>query len=372
MQNNQGITPLMKAVYRSDTSFRENSYMKTIDSLIMAGCDVNLSPPSNMTPLHVVAGKWRSTDLVKKLIHHGADVNINTEKSSPLMTALCRQKVNTDTVIALIDSGADVNYKNDYHKSVLHVAVAKSEDICVKNLLSAGALVNVLDLDGNSPLWIAVSDNNATITEMLLKHGGDVNFTNRDYNMSLLCKAACDINNKLFRLLLDHDADVDIATKLGAPPLHYAVDNGDIEKVKLLLAKNCDLHEYSAYKDLYNPMNALQIAFTQNDEQMVKLLMRAGFPVDELQIKLRYLPKRMRENEELIEWIYNFFYSSKSLQHICRLRLRNAYGRNIVHVVKTLVEENIIPQRVADTILLKDLLSHERNNQEALFDLYDE
>ncbi|XP_053399234.1 serine/threonine-protein phosphatase 6 regulatory ankyrin repeat subunit B-like [Mercenaria mercenaria] len=371
-QNNQGLTPLMKAVYRSDTSFKENNYGKAIDALILAGCDVNLSPPSNMSPLHVVAGKWHSTGLVKKLIKSGADVNANTEKSSPLMTALCRQKVNTETVIVLIDSGADVNYKNKYEKSLLHVAVAKSEDRCVEHLLRAGALVNVVDSDGNSPLWIAVSDNNATIAPMLLDYGGDVNFTNRDYNMSLLCKAACDINNNLFTLLLERGANVDVTTKLGAPPLHYAVDNGSTQKVKLLLSKNCALDDYSAYKDLYNPMNALQIAFTCNNDEMIKLLLRAGFPVEEHQVRLKRLPKNVRENEELVEWIYDFFYSPKTLKHLCRLHLRRVYGTDILKIVESLVKQNFIPQRVADAMLLQDLLKERRNTHESPFDSFDD
>lgn len=372
-QNKQGLTPLMKAVYRSDTSFKENNYRKTINALVQLGCNVNLSPPSNMTPLHVVAGKWHSTALLKKLIMAGADVNENTDLGSPLMTALCRQRVNTETVIALINSGADVNYSNKYGKSLLHVAVAKSEDICVEKLLCAGAQVNVLDSDGNSPLWIAVCDNNAKIATMLLEYGGDVNFTNRYYNMSLLCKSACDRNNTLFKLLLDHGANVNETTKLGAPPLHYAVDNGDIQKVKLLLSKNCALDDYSAYKDLYNPMNALQIALSHENEEMIKLLMRAGFPVDEFMINLKRLPKNIRENEELVEWIYNYFYSPKTLMHLCQLQLRKTYGTDILKVVENLVSQNFIPQRLADTILMKDLLGKERRSAyDLLFDSFDD
>lgn len=361
MQNNQGLTALMKAIYRSDTSFKENDYRKTIDALVLANCDVNLSPPSNMSPLHVLAGKWNSTFLVKKLITSGANVNANTERSSVLMTALCRQKVNTETVMVLIDSGADVNYKNEYQKSLLHVAVAKSEDICVEHLLLAGAQANVVDLDGLSPLWIAVCDNNVTIAPMLLKYGGDVNFVTDDHSMSLLCKAACDINNKLMKLLLDHGADVNKSTKLGATALHYAVDNMDIEKVKLLLRQNCSLGNYSVFKDLYHPMNALQIAFTHADENMVRLLIRAGVPIEEPQIQLNHLPDGVRLNEELVEWMYDYLYSPKPLSHLCSLQLRSLFGTELMGVVDTLVTENCMPKRLADMILMKDLL-REKNN----------
>lgn len=372
-QNLMGLTPLMKALYRVDVVFKEKSYHRTIDALLNAGCNVNLCPKSNISPLHIVAGKWSCVSAAEKLLAAGADVNLNTtasteKPSSPLMTALCRHKVDSAMVATLIKAGADVNYRNTNGKYVLHIAVSKSEDICVENLLIAGADPNVEDCEGNSPLWIAVSENNIKIAPLLISHGADVNFCNTPYRMSLLAKAVSGNNKKMVELLLNHNADVDIQTRLGATALHYAVDNGNLDIAKQLLMRNCSLDNYSQFKNLYNPQNVLQIALCGGDEDLVKLLFRVGFPVDELHIDVRYLPPIVAKKAELVEWMYNYFYKPVTLLHLCRVELRKLYRTSLPAIVQTLLSENLIHSRLADSLLMKDLLS-----DNAMYDdIYDE
>ncbi|XP_052794797.1 ankyrin-3-like [Mya arenaria] len=351
-QNKQGLTPLCKALYRLETAFKENNYYKTIELLINAGCNVNLSPVTNMTPLHLVAKRWSSKAVVEKLIAAGAQVNIVTTDSSPLMSALCRQRVDSETVLALIKAGADVNYKNPSGKAVLHVAVAKSEDICVGHLLLAGADPNIKDADGNSPLWIAVSENNVRITPLLLGHGGDVNFANKEYNMSLLCKATFNRNKTITKMLLDSHADVDMMTSLGASALHYAVDNGNEDIIRLLLERNCYLGNYSLFKNLYDPQNALQIALSNGDADIVKLLLRYGFQVR--MMSRESVLDIVRDDEELVEWLTYFLSTPQSLLHLARVKLRLVCGTDLIRVLEALVQGHHIPERLADIILMKD------------------
>lgn len=372
-QNKQGLTPLMKAIYRSETVFMVKNYKWTIGILISAGCDTNLCPLSNMSPLHYAAGTWQGTQLVNTLIKAGAEVNRNTDISSPLMTAISKNKtVNTDIVRALINAGADVNYKNPSKRSVLHVAVAKSLDISVKDLLAAGADANSLDSEGISPLWVAVCENNISIAPLLLEYGANVNYAHKQFNMSLLCRASSNGNEKMVKLLLDHNADVNMSTILGATPLHYAVDNNDICIVKLLLSKNCALDNYSSFKDLNNPMNALQIAFSRGDDEMIQLLMLAGFPVFESEINQASLPCTVKEDEELVNWIYKYFYNPQSLQHICRLKLRRLYLTGIIDIVEKLMIDSHIPRRVGELVLMTDLLNAKKIKSDLCYDEYDD
>lgn len=354
--NKQGITPLMHAICRVDTAFKHGDYVKTIDELISVGCDVNISPVSNRSPLHVASAKRNCTKVVLKLLQAGANVNADTGSMSPLMEALCCSHVDNETVSVLIDAGADVNYKNSNGKSVLHVAVAKSEDICVEHLLKAGANTNLEDNDGYSPLWIAVSENNIKITPYLLQYGGDVNFTLKDTNMSLLCVAASKGYEDMLELLLKYNANVNLAAYLDTPALHFAVNNNQIQSVKLLLSKNCDLDDYSTFKNLYNPQNALQIAFCHGNADMIKLLILAGFPIQEHLIKRSRLAKVVLDNEELVDWLYNYFYNPRSLLHLCRVQIRKLYRSNLLTIVQILTKESMIPQRLADTILMTDVL----------------
>ena len=353
MQNKQGLTPLCKALYRLETPFKEKQYYTTVSLLIHAGCDVNLSPVTNMTPLHLVAQKWSNSRVIAKLIKAGADANAKTSNSSPLMSALCRQRVHQPTVSLLINAGADVNYKNPNGKSVLHVAVSKSEDICVKQLLAAGADANVVDSDGNSPLWIAVSENNITITPLLLEYGGNVNFTNRR-NMSLLCIAVKNKNKKIARILLAHNADVDRATNNGEVALHFAVLNSDIEMVKLLLKKNCCLDSILEIPYVCEEQNAFDIAMGHCDERLMKLLLQAGFPIDNF--TLRSVQSDLKDKEDLVDWILNFVYTPRPLMHICRVHLRKTCGTDLTRIVEALLLNRTIPTVLASSILMEDLL----------------
>ena len=364
VQDFQGLTPLLKAMFRCDTVFKEKAYMKTIKALLNAGCNVNLCPDSNYSPLHVVANKWDSTMIIQLLIKAGADVNaiaaqkgpVVTKYQSPLNTALNRQKVNQGAVKLLIDAGANVNYKNLSGKTPLHIAVSKSEDICVRHLLKAGSDPNIADDDGNSPLWIAVSENNIKIAPLLLAYGGNVNFCNKPYRMSLLCKAAFHRYVKMVEILLDHDADVNTQTALGANALHYAVDEGDLRIIKMLLQKNCDMENISLFKDLYNPQTTFQIALGEGNEQVIKLLCEVGCPIREFSLKRERLPRILEGVDELVDWLYNFHYNPRTLLDMSRVYIRKMFGVRLPEVVDALLLENAIPHRVADCILMTDLL----------------
>lgn len=353
-QNQQGLTPLCKALYRLETPFKEKEYYKTVDLLIQAGCDVNLSPVTNMTPLHLVAQKWCNSKVIEKLIKAGADVNAETVDSSALMSALCRHRVDTATVMDLIDAGANVNYKNPSGKSVLHVAVAKSEDICVRHLLEAGANPNAVDADGSSPLLIAVCENNITITPLLLKFGGNVNFKSRENNMSLLCQAVWNGNKKIARLLLSHNADVDAMTSLSESSLNYAVLNSDIDMAKLLLRRNCILDNYLLVPDIWDYETAISVAIGNADEKMIKLLLRGGFPCGK--VPVYDLKTDLKDHPKLMDWILQFIRTPKSLVDLCRFHIRKVYRQDVFRVVEKLVQDNCIPSRLAGTILLEDIL----------------
>ena len=356
VKNSQGLTPLMKALFRCDTVFKEKAYRKTIQVLIDGGCDVNLCPDSNVSPLHVVAGKWNSSYLMGMLIKAGGNVSAVAGHRTPLMTGLCRHKIDTAAVKLLIDSGSDVDYKNQTGKSLLHIAVSKSEDKCVEYLLQAGANPNIEDDSGDSPLWIAVCENNIKIAPLLIKYGGNVNFRNTPYKMSLLCNAANRRYRKMVELLLDNDVNVNAETALGASALHYAVDQGEIEIVKMLLQRNCNMDNYSLYRDVYNPHNVFQIALEEGEDEIIKLLCEAGCPIPEYYVRPDRLPRAVKDNEELIDWLYKFYYNPPSLLHICRLELRGMYGSRLHDVVDGLLAQHEIPHRLADCILMKDLL----------------
>lgn len=356
VKNSQGITPLMKALFRCDTVFKEHVYKKIIKALINSGCNVNLCPDSNVSPLHVLAGKWNTPYLMNLLLNAGADVNTIAVGKSPLMTALCRQKVDTAAVKLLIESGACVNQLNLEGKFPLHIAVSKSEDKCVEYLLSAGADPNAEDASGYTPLWFAICDNNITIAPLLLKYGANVNWCNKTFRMSLLCNAANRRHKNMVKLLLEYGADVNAETALGATALHYAIDEEDIEIVKMLIQKNCYMDNYSLFKDIYNPHSAFQIALIRGEEEIIKLLCRVGCPIPEFSLRPDRLPSIVKDDEELIKWLHDFYHNPQTLGQLCRLEFRRLCGTRLQEVIDGLLFEEAMPHRLADYVLMADLL----------------
>jgi cytohesin len=78
------------------------------------------------------------------------------------------------------------------------------------------------------------------------------------------------------RQLLDHGANVSVATKEGLTPLHVAVATGEVAKASLLLARGADVN--AAPKPL--AVAPLHVAAFVDDADMARLLLKSGAKVD--------------------------------------------------------------------------------------------
>jgi uncharacterized protein len=94
----------------------------------------------------------------------------------PLMHAILAEDVDPVMVKYLIDHGADIHAFDKSEKwTALHFAARDQNDIIVRILLEAGAVVDSLDVFGNTPLWRSVfnSSPNFSLIRMLIKYGAD-------------------------------------------------------------------------------------------------------------------------------------------------------------------------------------------------------
>ncbi|KAK3599987.1 hypothetical protein CHS0354_012640 [Potamilus streckersoni] len=356
VQDNRGLTPLIKAIFRYETVFMQPSYKKIVKLLLQYGVDVNIGPISGISPLHMAAEKWDSF-LLQSLVEHGANVNAVCENgTSPLITVLSAKRLNTANVKILIESGANIDFRTRSGKTPLHIAVSKSDDISVESLLDAGADPNIEDNCGNTPLWIAVSENNTRIAPLLIAHGADINFCLKPRQLSLLSQAVITQSFEMAQLLLKSGAYVRTETVMGSTPLHFAVQAQDVALVKLLLYYNCELDIASNAEQSLNPKTPFQMAMELGNKLIIKLLCLAGATVRENWLTPNRLPQAIRENEDTLAWIYEFLFEPKSLMNLCRLRVRSILGKDLLSKVDKLLEDNMIPQRVGNAVLLKDIL----------------
>nr|XP_053654674.1 serine/threonine-protein phosphatase 6 regulatory ankyrin repeat subunit B-like [Cherax quadricarinatus] len=184
-QDDDGWTPLHCAARRNHSGVLQ---VLLNDSR----CDPSLpSKVKGVTVLHIAAEAGHD-DCVKMLLDAGADVNCQDDDGqTPLYYAV--KNNNVDIVQMLLNnSRCDPRNKGG---TVLHIAVVKGYDDCVKMLLDAGADVNCQDDYGQTPLYYAVRNNNIDIVQMLLNNS---RCDPRNKGNNHITELSCEINNDYY------------------------------------------------------------------------------------------------------------------------------------------------------------------------------
>lgn len=121
-------------------------------------------------PLLCLAARENHRSVVSFLLEHGADVNLQSEDrgNSPLMDAV--SKSNVDMVRDLIAAGADVNLLSKDGQSALVLAVGKNDVPLAKELLEAGADIDAADKLGFSARKYAKLFHDPAMTALFEKY----------------------------------------------------------------------------------------------------------------------------------------------------------------------------------------------------------
>lgn len=266
------VTPLWVAASNSNTAM--------IERLLQAGADPNIAPPTGHTAL-MMAARQGNAQAVKALLEHGADPNAReaAEGQTALMWAAAAR--HADVVRLLLAAHADVRarakswtqrmvlccqlYGGDHENEAMVpvggytplLFTAQSGDVdTAKLLLAAGADVNDKAPDGESAVVIAAHMGQSDVGAFLLGAGADANASGAGYSALHIAAARGDV--VLAQALLAHGADPNArATKgtptkrvrsghevdqrlAGATPFILAAGSGQLEVMKLLVAKGAD------------------------------------------------------------------------------------------------------------------------------------
>ncbi len=100
-----------------------------------------------------------------------------TEQLKALSTKMLDKMDEADMagVRELIDAGADVNVRNKYGATPLQMASQNGHTEIVKLLLAAKADVNAAHTNGLTPLWMASQNGHTEIVKLLLAAQADAN-----------------------------------------------------------------------------------------------------------------------------------------------------------------------------------------------------
>ena len=159
---------------------------------------------------------------------------------------------------------------SDQRTSPLHIAVQERNVEMVKHMVEHVASFEHCDRDFATPLLLAASTRDHKITQVLIENGARANVRDAHGKTPLHRCQSQKGGLKVASLLLEHQRDlIDDRDDTDRTALFMAVENGHLEMIKLLLAKNADIDIADNYSK-----TPLYRACERGDEKVVRELLR--------------------------------------------------------------------------------------------------
>jgi ankyrin repeat protein len=158
---------------------------------------------------------------------------------TPLLLAV--RHAHPHLVLLLLSHEANQHYVTGSGQTMLHYAACAADTTIMNYLLQSKVKVNLQDVEGTTALIMACKMRQPAMVQQLLKH-----------------KAVAKTNPNL-------------CDKLGRSPLHWAVEVGDVESARALIAAKADLNAVDG--DMETPFVR---AIKKNNLEVLDVLMDAG------------------------------------------------------------------------------------------------
>jgi len=277
---------------------------------ISKGADINYKNQYGKTPLiNAIGTRNYNYDLVKFLIDiEGINLDIRSnDGATALITAI--DKHNNEVAELLIKKGANLDIQDLNGRSSLILTIQLDNTYIASLLISSGANLNLKDNEGHDAFLWAISKRNDRIISMItnknttndhheINQGLKEEFTDQLFDSTspslkklqiLFDKYPLDVNakkeylgsklveaieygkDKLIKILIEQDINLNYQDEDGYTALMRAVENNNIEIVKILINKKVKLD----LVDRYN-YSALIIALDQEKEEIALLLIENG------------------------------------------------------------------------------------------------
>jgi len=284
--NRYGVTPLYLACVNGDAAM--------IEKLLKAGADANATGTEGETALMTVA-RTGKVEAARVLVDHGAKVDTKEAWHGETALMWATAQSHPDMMRELIAHGADVNARSNPENwerqttseprekwlplgSLTPLLFAARQGCleCARILVDSKADTNAADPDGVTPTVYAIINGHYDVAGYLVDQGANPNLADKTGRTALF--AAVDFNTMpasarpapkvidnqvssldLIRKLLDHGANPnaqlikqqpyrakldrgdDTMLTTGSTPLLRAAKAGDVDAMRLLLAKGADV-----------------------------------------------------------------------------------------------------------------------------------
>nr|XP_051708231.1 ankyrin repeat and SOCS box protein 14 isoform X2 [Oryctolagus cuniculus]XP_051708232.1 ankyrin repeat and SOCS box protein 14 isoform X2 [Oryctolagus cuniculus] len=300
-KNFEGNSPLLTAVLR-------DSY-DVVALLISHRANVNLRCANERTALHEAA-KLGRRDMVKLLLASGAHPDARSSYGfTPL--ALAAQGGHTEVMEMLLQKGANAHGQASDSSSILLEAARGGNPDSVTLLLEYGADANIPKNSGHLPIHVAADRGHLLALKMLvpvtnlaaIKQSGisPVHCAAAGAHpqcLELLIQAGFDVNFMLDQRIRKHYDDQRKSA------LYFAVSNGDLSSVKLLLSAGALPNQ--------DPVNCLQIALRMGNYELISLLLRHGANVNYFcRVNPLHFPSALQytlKDEVMLRMLLNYGY----------------------------------------------------------------
>jgi len=235
--SSNGLDPLLRAVNKEDA--------EEVKKLLVSATNVDVRDKFGYTPLHKACIR-ANKELISLLLDKGADIHAKCYEgeypgSTPLFLAtMCSPIV--DVVEMLLSRGAKMDALTMDGGTMLHAAVSGGNMNTVKLFLEGKQMdIHARRKDGATVLIDAVQHSgNKALIEYLIAKGADINAVD-NAGANVMSKALFGGKVDLFDFLLLKGAKMKVPNS--SPPLHYAAMGGHKESVEWLLAKKVDINE---------------------------------------------------------------------------------------------------------------------------------
>ncbi|XP_015769656.1 PREDICTED: ankyrin repeat and SOCS box protein 3-like [Acropora digitifera] len=355
IQNSDGATPLFTAA--------QYGRLTCLKLLLKKGADVNKLTVDNASPLFIAAQEGLA-DCVTALLSSGSDPGISVIDGATALH-VAAERGHHHCVQILLNAGASARAETTAEKiTPLHLSSQEGHYKCMEMLLNAGASVDAPTVNANmTPICLACQGY-VDCTKLLLDRGANPNHVYEDVDVlpktPLMVAVESDCAD-CAKILAERGADTNMSTYTS--PLILAAQNSSCECCKILLDFGADPNFSDRGKN-----TALSIAVTRfcyghshktQKAQLdcIKLLLKLGASVDKLHegacvafrdpiamkvqspdlftLLLEFEGNRpgtremcranSRAKKTNLGWrrLVRVTNSPRSLQHLCRLVIRN-------------------------------------------------
>ena len=211
---------------------------------------------------------------VRSLLEQKADVN-GTRADGETALQWAAYQDDQETAQLLIGGGARVDAANEYGVTALSLACTNRSDPMVRMLLEAGANPNAAQSTGETVLMTCARTGSLTAVRLLLEKGADPTGRETRWEQTALMWALAFGHSQVARTLIEHDANINARSSGGFTPLLFAVQQDDLDSVRLLLTKGADLNYATEEHG-----NALTVATASGHEALGLFLLEQGAEPD--------------------------------------------------------------------------------------------